>query len=280
MTSIDVFLPNLHFPEGLRWHDGRLWFSDIFGGHVYRMGSEGPEIVAEVPGLPSGLGFLPDGSPLVVALHDRTVLQIESDGSTRLHADLSDRFEHPANDMVVDRFGRAYVGNYGFDADNGADPKPTRLIRVDPDGDIVEEEPPLLFPNGALFVDEGRTMIIAETFADRITRLRVDDDGSLHDPVSVAVPAGYGPDGIDVDEAGGVWVACAFAGEACIRVAPDGSVTDRIEFPGEAVLCPVLGGDDGRTLHIAISSHDEELAARERVGRIVTTTVDVPAMSA
>jgi sugar lactone lactonase YvrE len=277
VTTVEPLLSDLHFPEGLRWHLDELWFSDIFGGEVCRLTEDGLEIVARVPGGPSGLGWLPGGSALVVSFGDRCVLRISPDGTTQLHADLRDRFAFPANDMVVDAAGRAYVGNYGFDVDHGADPVPTRLVRVDPDGTVREEGPPLVFPNGVVFVDDGRTMIIAETFADRLTWLRVDDDGRLHDPRSVPVPAGHTPDGIDADESGGVWVACAYA-EAVIRVEPDGTVTDRIEFPGEGVYCCVLGGADGRTLHVALSSTDEDLAARERVGRIVTCRVDVPAL--
>ena len=95
-------------------------------------------------------------------------------------------------------------------------------------------------------------------------------------PAPLPLPAGCGPDGIDVDDANAVWVACAF-GEAVVRVEEDGTISDRIEFPGEGVYCCVLGGDDGRTLHVAISSKDEALAAQERTGRIVTCPVDVPA---
>lgn len=278
LAPVDILVPDLYFPEALRWHAGQLWFSDVFGNVVSRVGDGGPEVVANVPGQPAGLGWLPDGSMLVVSSKDRTVLRIASDGSTTVHADLSAHVGFDANDMVVGRDGRAYVGNYGFDVSAGARPEPTNLLRVDPDGTIVREPPPLIFPNGAVLIDGGRGLVVAETFADRISYLRVADDGHLTEArVLAALPPGSGPDGIDADEAGAVWVACAF-GECVVRIGPDGRATDRFEFAGMGVYCCALGGDDGRTLYVALASRDEELAARERTGRIVACRVDVPAV--
>lgn len=276
-ADAELLLDGLYFPESLRWRAGELWFSDIYGGQVVRIGPGGPQVVANVDGLPSGLGWLPDGTPLVVSCEQRRVLRIESDGTTTGHADLSGYLTHEANDMAVDHSGRAYVGNYGFDVATGAEPAPTVLLRVEPDGRVFAEEPQLIFPNGLVRTDGGRSLVVAETFADRLTTMRIAPDGSLHDPkVLATLPSGSGPDGIDVDEAGGIWVACAF-GAAAVRVGPDGEATHRIEFPGEGVYCCALGGADRRTLFVALADQDEERAARVRTGRIVTVPVEVPA---
>jgi sugar lactone lactonase YvrE len=277
--AIELVVPDLMFPEGLRWHDEQLWFSDVFGGAVFRVTAAGAEAVAQIPGMPSGLGWLPDGSTLVVSCEQRKLLRIAADGSTSTHADLNNRLRYDANDMVVDPTGRAYVGNYGYDLAAGGAPLATKLLRVEANGEVIEEPPAVVFPNGAVFTDAGRSLVVAETASDQLTRLSVAEDGGLSSPQVCAVfPKGFGPDGIDVDEAGAIWVAGAW-GEAVVRVAADGEITDRIEFPGLGVYCCVLGGIDGRTLFVATASTDEALAARQSTGQIVACQVDVPAAS-
>jgi len=266
----------LFFPEGLRWHDSRLWLSDFFGDEVIRLEPSGPITVASVPGHPAGLGWLPDGSALVVSSEQRAVLRIDAQGGLTVHADLRAVLEFDANDMAVSDDGVAYVGNLGFDVAGNAPPAATSLVRVEPDGVIVKEGPGLVFPNGAVLVDGGRGLIVAETFADRLSYVSVGVDARLDLRRDFArLPPGSGPDGIDVDADGAVWVACAF-GEAVVRVLRDGSIAEILEFPNEGVYCCVLGGEDGRTLHVALASTDEELAAREPTGRVVTHRVDVP----
>src|SRR5262245_27111358 len=106
------------FLEGPRWRDGWLYCSDMGASRVVRVdpGSGAVETVATPPDLPSGLGWLPDGRLLVVSMRDRRLLRQESGGSLAVHADLSPLVDHWCNDMVVDDAGRAYVGNFGFDA--------------------------------------------------------------------------------------------------------------------------------------------------------------------
>jgi sugar lactone lactonase YvrE len=258
---------DLYFPEGLRWRDGALWFTDQYGGTVCRVGSE-CEVVARVPGRPGGLGWTREGMLLVVAMERRSVMSVVPGGGLSLYADLSDVLPAFANDMLVDPLGRAYVGNYGFDVEQGEAEALTRLVRVDPDGSRHVESPELMFPNGAVLVDDGATMVIAETFGDRLTAMRVDADGTLSDPrVLIDLPKGAGPDGIAVDGAGRIWVACAFSSRV-VAVTRAGEIDAEIEVPGEGAYCAEVGGEDGRTLFVAIASLDEGLASRTKTGRI------------
>ena len=115
MTDTQVLLDGLTFPEGPRWHEGRLWFSDFYDHRVVAVDLDGrSETIVEVPQQPSGLGWLPDGRLLVVSMLDRRLLRLDPDGLTEV-ADLSELATGPCNDMVVDGEGRAYVGNFGFD---------------------------------------------------------------------------------------------------------------------------------------------------------------------
>lgn len=262
-----VVASDLYFPEGLRWRDGALWFTDQYGGAVCRVGS-GCEVVARVPGRPGGLGWTRDGRLLVVAMERRSIMSVVPGGGLSLYADLSGLLPALANDMLVDPLGRAYVGNYGFDYEQGEAEAPTHLVRVDPDGSRHTEAPELMFPNGTVLVDDGQTMIVAETFGDRLTAMRVAADGHLDDPrVVVELPEGSGPDGIAVDAAGRIWVACAFSSRA-VAVTRDGEIDAEIEVPGEGVYCAEVGGVGGRTLFLAIASLDEDVAARTPTGRI------------
>lgn len=259
----------LFFPEGLRWRDGALWFSDVFGGTVSCLDGADLRVVARVPGMPSGLGWLPDGTLLAVSMQHKSIMAIGASGDVTTYADLSDVCPQLANDMVVDRLGRAYVGNYGYDVDAGAPVEPTHLVRVDPDLTVHVEAPEVVFPNGCVIVDEGRTLVVAETFADRVTALTIAEDGGLSAARTIVeLPPGSGPDGIAVDRDGRIWVPCAYGGRA-IAVAPDGRIDDEVVIPGVGVNCCAIGGPDDATLFIAIAPLDEAEAAAHPAGRIV-----------
>jgi sugar lactone lactonase YvrE len=173
------------FFECPRWHDGRLWVSDYWRHQVLAIAPDGAtETVAEVPGSPSGLGWLPDGTLLVVSMQDTKLLRVEN-GATVVHADLSAHSGPQSNDMVVDAAGRAYVSTIDFMA--FADMPTTNLLRVDPDGQVSVAADGLLFPNGSVITPDGSTLIIAESWAQRLTAFDLRPDGSL------ANRAGLGP---------------------------------------------------------------------------------------
>jgi sugar lactone lactonase YvrE len=268
-ASHTTVVPDLFFPEALRWRNGMLWFSDVFGDTVSCLTRYGTIVVARVPGMPSGLGWLPDRTLLVVSMAQKAILSVAADGEMATYADLSDVCPQLANDMIVDRLGRAYVGNYGYDVDAGAPIAATHLVRVDPDQSVHVEAPEVIFPNGMIFLDDERTLVVAETFADRVTAFAVDDDGSLHDGRTiVTLPAGSGPDGLAVESSGRIWVPCAYGGRA-VAVTPDGRIDDEVVIPGVGVNCCAIGGDDESTLFIAIAPLDETEAAAHPHGRIV-----------
>jgi sugar lactone lactonase YvrE len=275
-----VLVDGLSFPESPRWRDGALWFSDLVLRAVFSVDEAGVLTkVAGVPGRPSGLGWLPDGRLLVVSMEDRTLLRQRPDTAAmelQPFADLSALAHSYCNDMLVDEAGRAYVGNFGFDAGAGEPVRATVLVRVDPDGDARVVADDLLFPNGmALTAD--RRLIVAETAGDRLTSFAARDDGGLHDRRTFAALPGLAPDGICLDAEGAVWVAAAGTGEV-VRVAEGGDVLARVSPPSGRAFACALGGADGRTLFICAAAgvpRPEETGGR-REGLIVRTRVDVP----
>jgi sugar lactone lactonase YvrE len=262
------------FLEGPRWRDGRLFVSDMHDDRVLAVGLDGRvEAVLEVPGQPSGLGWLPDGRLLVVSMTDRKVLRVEA-GGVAVHADLSAIATFHANDMVVDGHGRAYVGNFGWDYESGAALRTTALALVHPDGRAVRAAEDLAFPNGMVLTPDGRTLIVAETFARCLTAFDVAPDGSLANRRVWASVDPVFPDGICLDAAGAIWVASPLSSEV-VRVREGGEVTDRIAIGRHTIAC-MLGGPDRRMLFVLTSQAIRRDDARaKRSARIETVHVDV-----
>ncbi|MEU6389537.1 SMP-30/gluconolactonase/LRE family protein [Streptomyces sp. NPDC046939] len=295
MSQPTTVLSGFAFTESPRWRDGRLWFSDFYQDRVFSAAGDGTDVRVEavVPGQPSGLGWLPDGRLLIVSMRDARILRREPGGVLTVHADLGGRVRGYANDMVVDADGRAWVGSFGFDLMGGAPLAPATLHRVDPDGAVTEAATDLWFPNG-MVITPDRTLLVNETFGNRITAFDIDGDGDL---VNRRVWARFGdvpterafagvlpqlvvsPDGACLDAEGALWIADA-TGARLLRVVEGGTLTQEIR-PGSNVYACALGGADGRTL-FACTAPDffEEARRRVREAAIMAVPVTVPAPDA
>jgi sugar lactone lactonase YvrE len=271
----EILLDGLAFPEGPRWRAGRLWFSDMHDLRVRTVDESGrSEVVVEVPQSPSGLGWLPDGRLLVVSMLDRRVLRLEPRGLV-LHADLSRLASYHCNDMVTDARGRSYVGNFGYDLHANAPQRDAELVLVEADGRARVAACELRFPNGTVITPDGRTLIVGESAAARLTAFDVAEDGSLGNRRVWAQLERAVPDGICLDAEGCVWVASPL-GQEMLRVAQGGRVTHRVQLSRRAIAC-MLGGDDRRALFCATSDSFEPEACRAaRRGAIEVARVDVP----
>jgi len=272
-----VLLEGLLFPECPRWHEGKLWFSDM---HAYKVQTVDPngrlETVASVAERPAGLGFLADGRLMVVSMRDRRLLRLEADGLGEI-ADLSDLTGGDLNDMVVDAEGRAYIGNFGYDYhSNPMSLRPANIVLVTPDGQARSVADGLIFPNGMVISPDGTTLIVAETFASRLTAFTVTPDGSLTDRRSFAELGGPLPDGICLDADGAVWVGSPTTGEF-LRVVEGGTVTHRVPVPGKWAVACMLGGSDRLTLFLCTAETTPEDQSKDKSkGWIETVRVEVP----
>ena len=190
---------------------------------------------------PSGLGWLPNGDLLIVAMSSRRLLRFDGT-EISVHADLSELASGLCNDMVVDKLGRAYVGNFGFDLHNGAAQRNAELILVEPDGTARCVDDEVLVPNGTVITPDDATLIVAETFAGRLTAFDVDSQGDLSNRrVWAQLPDGAVPDGICLDAAGGIWSASPSTNN-CVRQTEGGEVTHEIKLERGAFACMI--GDD------------------------------------
>ncbi|MDR3754048.1 MAG: SMP-30/gluconolactonase/LRE family protein [Terracidiphilus sp.] len=291
MPKFETLIGGLSLTECPRWHDGRLYFSDFYTQRVLAVALDGTlETIAEVPAQPSGLGFLPDGRMLIVSMRDRRIMRRELDSSLVEHADLSSLAPWHLNDMVVDTRGRAWVGNFGFDLMGGAKVTTTNLISVESDGCARVAAEGLGFPNGMVLTPDGGTLIVAETFMNRLSAFDVasgvlgkrrtwaafGDPPASDEIAEVLRQVDVAPDGICLDAEGAIWVADAIGGRL-IRVADGGNILAELKTDGLSVFACMLGGDSGRTLFacVAPTFHEAE-ASRNHRAAIWMTDVDVP----
>ncbi|MFW9784852.1 MAG: SMP-30/gluconolactonase/LRE family protein, partial [Candidatus Heimdallarchaeota archaeon] len=202
-----VLVKDLKFPEAPRWHDDRLWFSDMEDRKVISVNIKGEiESVLKVPNRPSGLGWLPDGKMLVVSMEDRKLFQLEL-GVLKEFVDLSKLATYHLNDMVVGKHGYTYIGNFGFDYINNQPFIPAAIIMVTPDKEIKIVAENMSFPNGMVITPDGKTIIIAETLSARLTAFDIKNDGTLINRRLWADLKSIPPDGICLDEEEAIWVA-------------------------------------------------------------------------
>ena len=279
--TTEVLIDGFTFTEGPRWHEGRLYFSDFFTHRVLAVDTKGKhEIIVETPYQPSGLGWLPDGSLLIVSMNDQKLLHFDKGVLTEA-ADLSGLATHYCNDMVVDKSGNAYIGNFGFDLHGGESLKPTNLILVRPDEDPCVAAENLFFPNGTVITPDGKTLILGETFSSCLTAFDINSDATLSNRRVWAdlssIEEGYDPvpDGICLDAEGAIWVASPSTNDV-IRIQEGGILLDKIEVDRGAFAC-MLGGEKGKTLFISTSKgSQEEICLKEKSARIETVEVVVP----
>ena len=282
----EVRFRGLSFGEAPRWHDGRLWYSDFYRHSVCSLGDDGERVEHRFDDQPSGLGWRADGTLLVISMAAHQILAVGPDGDVRVHAELRGHCGHLANDMVVAADGTAYAGSFGFDLDEAAagdgifalaDPAnvpSTELVVVAPDGSILQTVPEMLFPNGCALSEDGATLIVAETFGQRLSAFDVAADGTVSNRRTFAQFQLVFPDGICLDAEGQVWLANG-ASPQCLRVAEGGEVTATVSSSQPAYAC-MLGGDTGRDLFVLTAPSSTASAVRDRRdGRVEVARVDV-----
>ena len=270
-------LTGLAMGESPRWHEGRLWFSNWGAQEIIAVDLDGEaEVVDEGP---SGFGWatewLPDGRMLVTG---EELTRHEPDGSVTRHADLSGVADHGWSEIVVSGRGNIYVNGFGFDFLGGGAPTPGEIALVRPDGTARLVADGLDFPNGMAATSDDSTLIIAESFAGRLTAFDIEADGGLTNRRVWADLGGAGNgDGICLDDEGAVWTPVL--GNACARVREGGEVLERVEVDQPCFAC-MLGGPGGRTLFMLTADWrgGEEIheMVADRTGKLLATEAPAP----
>ena len=276
MPGPRILLTDLILGESPRWHDDRLWFSDWGAQEVLAADLEGErEVIVRVPSFPFCIDWLPGGELLIVSSSDRRLLRREPDGSVVTHADLSSVSTHPWNEIVVDGRGNTYLNSIGFDMMAGEEPAPGIVALVTPDRSIRQVAESVLFPNGMAVTPDNSTLIVAESYGQRLTAFDMEADGGLSNRrVWADLDDGY-PDGICLDAEGAVWFGDV-ANRRCVRVREGGRVLQTIELDRGCFAC-MLGAPDGRTLFMMAAEWGGHAAMAEaaRTGQVLI--LDAPA---
>jgi sugar lactone lactonase YvrE len=243
-----ILMSGLAFGESPRWHDGRLWLSDWGAQEVIAVDLEGKsEVITRIRSFPFCIDFLPDGRLLVVSADDQLLLRMEPDGSLVTHADLSGFSDYKWNDIATDGGGNAYVNNIGFEFPGGE--FATGIVAlVTPDGSVRQVADGVSFPNGMVVTPDGSTLIVAESYGNRLTAFDIATDGGLTNrPVWAELGDGT-PDGICLDAENAIWYGDV-PNKRCVRVREAGEVLQTIELDHGCFAC-ALGGPDNRTLFL------------------------------
>jgi sugar lactone lactonase YvrE len=276
MSGFQTLLTGLSLGESPRWHDGRLWLVDWGTHDVLAVDGDGQtETVAHVPSLPLSIDWLPDGRLLILAGSERRLLCRQPDGALLPYADLSGLCEHAWNEIVVDGRGNAYVNTIGFAFPHGAF-APGMLALVRPDGTVRQAADDVAFPNGMVVTPDNRTLILAESYGNRLTAFDIAADGSLSNRRVWAPLADGAPDGICLDADGAVWYADV-PNQRCVRVREGGAVLQTIELDRGCFAC-ALGGDDRRTLFMVAASWSgpASMTNDDRTGQVLAAAAPSP----
>ena len=276
MPELPILMNGLAFPESPRWHDDRLFFSDWGAHEVIAVDLEGKsEVIARVPSFPMCIDRLPDGRLLIVSANDGLLLRREPDSSLVTHADLTGLAHHAWNDIVVDGRGNAYVNNIGFDFPGG-EFGPGILALVTLDGAVRQVADGVAFPNGMVVTPDNSTLVLAESYGNRLTAFDIAADGSLSNRRLWADLQDGAPDGICLDAEGAIWYGDV-PNKRCVRVREGGEMLQTIDLDRGCFAC-ALGGADGKTLFLTANDWrgPADMTDGERMGQVLTAEAPAP----
>ena len=275
MPELHTLLTDLVLGESPRWHAGRLWLCDWSAHEILSVDLAGKrELITTIPSFPFCIDWLPDGRLLVVSGGEGRLLAREPDGSFATYADLSTLSPYPWNEIVVDGRGNAYVNTIGFDFPGG-EFAPGLIALVTPDGAVRQVADGVAFPNGMVVTPDNATLILAESYGNRLTAFDIAADGSLGNRRTWAALDGGYPDGICLDAEGAIWYADV-PNQRCVRVREGGEVLQTVDLDRGGFAC-MLGGVDNRTLFIVAAAWNgpESMAGGQRTGLVLS--VEAPA---
>jgi sugar lactone lactonase YvrE len=277
LPELETLITGLAFGEQPRWHEDRLWFSDWGPQEVIAVDLEGNgEVMTRARSFPCCVDWLPDGRLLVVSGREGLLLRRESDGSLITHADLTGLSDRGWNELVVDGRGNAYINGGGFDLLAGEEFAPGIVALVTPDGSARQVADGIAFPNGMVVTSDNSTLIVAESYAKRLTAFDVAPDGGLSSRRVWADLQDGVPDGICLDAEGAVWYGDV-PNKRCVRVREGGEVLQTVELDRGCFAC-ALGGADRRTLFMMATEWrgPANMFDEPRTGQVVAVEAPAP----
>ncbi len=280
MTELRTLMTGIVFGESPRWHDDRLWFADWGAQEVIAVDGEGKSEVAvrvPFPSIPMSIDWLPGTERLlIISSSEGRVMRREPDGSLAVHADLSGLSDLGWNEIVADGRGNVYVNGAGFDLMAGAEFAPGIIAVATADGSVRQVADDIAFPNGMAVTPDNSTLIIADSYARRLTAFDIAADGGLSNR-RVWADLGDGvPDGICLDAENAVWYADV-PNKRCVRVREGGEVLQTVNADRGCFAC-MLGGQDRSTLFMIATEWrgPQNMTSGPRTGQVLATPAPAP----
>ena len=279
-TKQHILLTGIAFGESPRWHDNRLWFCDWLAYEIIAVDPAGNrEVVVKVPyeTFPFSIDWLPDGRLIIVSSdHKQPLLRQEANGSLVSHADLSGLKFQGWNEIAIDGRGNIYINSAGFDLRAGEKPTPGNIDLIAADGSVRNVAGKVMFPNGMVVTTDDSTLIVAESYANKLSAFDIGADGTLSNQRVWADLGEDNPDGICLDAEGAIWYADV-PHQHCTRVREGGEILQRIDLDRGGFAC-ALGGEDKKTLFMMTMQWGgtSSIGQGERTGQVVTARVEVP----
>ena len=285
--SHQVLAEGLLFGEGPRFHNGKLYISDMIGKKIFTIDESGnKELLVNVDQQPNGMAFMADGSLIYTSMFDARLYRYAS-GESALFADVSSAMTGYCGDMVIDDKGRTYLDDTGSRVLHGEPRRPGRLIIIEPDGSFKIGAEDIHFPNGIAINSTGRILFVSASSSRILFAYDIDDAGELSNRREILDLGKFSDakertacDGLCIDAEDALWLSL-LASEVFIRLDSRGVITHAIHVDGHATAC-ALGGPDGRTLYLVTNKmlRGDNLfeAMRNKDVRctVSTSRVDVP----
>jgi len=259
--------------EGPRVDDeNRLFFSDARAGGVYCRTPDG-KIETVVPRR-RGVGGIAIHAEGGIVISGRDICHVRNRSSRIVfRADGIPGF----NDLFTDADGRVLVGSQRADPfAKNPQTVPGELYRIGAGGAVEQLYGDVGLSNGIGFSPDGTRLYHSDSARGHIIGHVVDPDGRCTQRFVFAAPERGAPDGLAVDEEGGVWVALYGAGSIA-RYAPDGALERTLEVPARLVASLCFGGPDLRELYVSTGDNRDDRALG---GSIFRARVDIAGLPA
>jgi gluconolactonase len=262
LSVVDTLAYGFGLIEGPRADgEGNLWFSDVPNGGVFRRAVDGT-VTTVVPRRKTvgGIAFHADGG---IVISGRDICHVR-DGVSRI------LFERPErvggfNDLFCDAAGRVYTGSLRSDPFTSGERVAGEAYVVDAPGSARLLYGEVGLSNGIGISPAGDRLYHADTAAREIIVHALSPAGEVSERgVLVRMPPGERPDGLAVDEEGGIWIALVGAG-VVRRVTPDGAFDTVIDIPATMVTSVCFGGPDRADMFVVTADNTDEPS---RVGTV------------
>jgi sugar lactone lactonase YvrE len=267
--------PVAYHGEGPVWSErwGGLRWVDMLAGDILSLVADGTINRRHVGSVAAALRPRQQGGAVIGV--ERGFALEEVDGEIRHLGELWSDTNVRMNEGGCDPDGRFYCGSMAYDQRPGAG----ELYRLDLDGSVQVVLENVTISNGLEWSPDGSRAYYNDSPTQRIDVFDYDGESGLSGRrpfAEVAAEVGL-PDGLTVDEEGGVWVAL-YGGGSVRRYTPEGVLDEVIEVPAKMVTACTFGGQDHSQLFITTSREDLKPGEDPLAGSLSRTAVGVAGM--